>query len=291
MPRIALVTAAEALSLDEDLPPLIAAFEGDAVAVCWDDATVDWSAFDLALLRSAWDYVPRLAEFLAWCDRVATVTRLLNPPALVRLNTDKHYLADLSAQGLATVPSFFLEPGRHAATDLQGIVAGLSTEEFVVKPAVGAGSKDAQRYRRRQINTAMRHADVLLQDRRSVLVQPYLAQVDSVGETALMFFDGEFSHAIRKGPLLRLDEGPTEKLFAPEEITARVPTGDELALATRVVAAIPGGAPLYARVDLLRGSDGSPCVLELELTEPSLFFPYGPGSAARYVTAARKRLG
>ena len=85
MPRIALVTAAEALSLDEDLPPLIAAFEGDAVAVCWDDATVDWSAFDLALLRSAWDYVPRLAEFLAWCDRVATVTRLLNPPALVRL--------------------------------------------------------------------------------------------------------------------------------------------------------------------------------------------------------------
>lgn len=291
MPRIALVTAAEAQSLDEDLPPLIAAFAGDAVAVCWDDAAVDWSTFDLVLLRSAWDYVPRLAEFLAWCDRVAAVTRLLNPPALVRLNTDKHYLADLAARGLATVPSFFLEPGRHVAADLQDIVSGLPSEEFVVKPAVGAGSKDAQRYRRRQINTATRHADVLLQDRRSVLVQPYLDQVDSAGETALIFLDGEFSHAIRKGPLLRLDEGPTEKLFAPEEITARVPTSDELALATRVVAAIPGGAPLYARVDLLRAADGSPCVLELELTEPSLFFPYSPGSAARYVAAARRRLG
>jgi O-ureido-D-serine cyclo-ligase len=290
MAKIALVTAREAQALDEDLPPLIAAFAGEAVAVCWDEAGVDWAGFDLVLLRSAWDYVPRLTEFLAWSERVAAQTLLLNPPALVRWNTDKHYLAELGAKGLATVPSHFLEPGRHAASALQDIVAGLHTDEFVVKPAVGAGSRDAQRYRRRQINTAMRHADVLLQDARSVLVQPYLDQVDTAGETALMFFDGEFSHAIRKGPLLRLDEGPTAGLFAPEEISARTPGADELALAERVVAAIPGGAPLYARVDLLRGVDGAPCVLELELTEPSLFFLHGAGSAGRLVDAVRRRL-
>ncbi len=271
MSRIALATAREALPLDDDLPPLIEAFAGEAVAACWDDAAVDWSRFDLVLLRSTWDYVPRLGEFLDWCERVAAQTRLLNPPALVRWNTDKHYLADLAARGLATVPSHFLEPGRNGAADLQGLVATLPSDEFVVKPAVGAGSKDAQRYRRRQIQTAMRRADVLLQDGRSVLVQPYLDQVDTAGETALMFF-------------------PTAQLFAPEEITARTPTPAEQALATRVVAAIPGGAPLYARVDLLRAADGSPCVLELELTEPSLFFPFGPGSARRYAAAARRRL-
>ncbi len=80
MPKIALVTAQEARSLDEDLPPLIDAFGSDAVAVCWDDSGVDWSTFDLVLLRSAWDYVPRLAEFLAWCERVSAQTLLLNPP-------------------------------------------------------------------------------------------------------------------------------------------------------------------------------------------------------------------
>ena len=290
MPKIALVTAAEAEALDEDLPPLLAAFGADAVVVRWDEAAIEWSAFDLVLLRSTWDYVPRLPEFLAWCERVAAQTLLLNPLSLVRWNTDKHYLADLAAQGIATVPSQFLEPGRHAATDLQALVASLSSEEFVVKPAVGAGSKDAQRYRRRQINTALRHVDVLLADGRSVLVQPYLEQVDVAGETALMFFDGEFSHAIRKGPLLRLDSGPTQQLFAPEEICARTPGADELALAQRVVAAIPGGAPLYARVDLLRGADHAPCVLELELTEPSLFFAHDAGSAQRYADAARRRL-
>lgn len=290
MPRIALATAAEAEALDDDLPPLLAAFAGDAVTTRWDDAAIDWSEFDLVLLRSTWDYVPRLLEFMAWCERVSASTRLLNPVSLVRWNTDKHYLHDLAAQGLATVPSHFLEPGTHAATDLATILAQLPSDEFVVKPAVGAGSKDAQRYRRRQVNTAMRHVDVLIQEGRSVLVQPYLDQVDSAGETALMFFDGEFSHAIRKGPLLRLDEGPTEKLFAPEEISARTPGDDELTLARRVVAAIPGGAPLYARVDLLRGFDGAPCVLELELTEPSLFFTHAQGSAERLVAAVRRHL-
>ncbi len=291
MPRIALVTATEAQSLDEDLPPLQAAFGSDAVVVCWDDASVDWSSFDLVLLRSAWDYVPRLAEFLTWCDRVAGQTKLLNPPDLVRWNTDKHYLADLALAGIAIVPSWFLEPRQHVATELHAILNVITADEFVVKPAVGAGSKDAQRYRRRQVGTATRHVDVLLQDGRSVLVQPYLEQVDSVGETALMFFDGVFSHAIRKGPLLRLDEGPTEKLFAPEEIRAREPGADELALAQRVVDAIPSRAPLYARVDLLRQLDGSPCVLELELTEPSLFFAHGPGAAERFAAAVRRRIG
>lgn len=290
MPRIALITASEALPLDEDMPPLLAAFAGDAVAVCWDEAEVDWASFDLLLLRSTWDYVPRRAEFLAWCEHVATRTRLLNPPALVRWNTDKHYLADLGNRGLAVVPSHFLEPGRSTAGELQDIVARLDSEEFVVKPAVGAGSKDAQRYRRRQIQTAMRHVDALLQDQRSVLIQPYLDQVDTQGETALMFFDGIFSHAIRKGPLLRLDEGPTEHLFAPEDISARTPSAAELELAERVIAAIPGGAPLYARVDLLRDNHGRPCVLELELVEPSLFFLHDADAAARYVAAARRRI-
>lgn len=285
MSRIALATAREALPLDDDLPPLIEAFAGEAVAACWDDAAVDWSRFDLVLLRSTWDYVPRLGEFLDWCERVAAQTRLLNPPALVRWNTDKHYLADLAARGLATVPSHFLEPGRNGAADLQGLVATLPSDEFVVKPAVGAGSKDAQRYRRRQIQTAMRRADVLLQDGRSVLVQPYLDQVDTAGETALMFFDGEFSHAIRKGPLLRIGDPLVAGLFAPEQIEPREPDAGERDIAAAALRAIPFDPPLYARVDLIRGPQGAPMVLELELTEPSLFFAHAPEAAARLATA------
>ena len=160
----------------------------------------------------------------------------------------------------------------------------------MVKPAVGAGSRDAQRYGRAQVADAAQHAARLLAGQRSVLMQPYLASVDSDGETALMFFEGVYSHAIRKGPLLQRDEGPTRALFAPEKIAARAPGADELALAQAVLAALPGGPLAYARVDLIRAADGSPRLLELELTEPSLFFAHAEGSADRFAAALLRRL-
>jgi len=294
--NIALITAAAARDLDEDLPPLLDALRAApalrATVVNWDDAGVDWSAFDLAILRSAWDYSLRLPEFLDWITRAAASTTLLNPLAVVRWNTDKHYLHDLAQAGVATVPSVFIEPGHDAAAVLSAFLAAQPEREFVVKPAIGAGSRDAQRYGRDEMSAAKAHAQRLLGDRRSVLLQPYLDRVDEAGETALIFFGGQFSHAIRKGPLLRRGEGPTRALFAAEHITARVPDSQELQLAQRTLAAMPFPGPLlYARVDVIRAADGSPRVLELEFTEPSLFFDHAEGSAQRFVRALALRAG
>lgn len=284
--RIALVTARAARGLDEDLAPLEQALRdtGARVAVAdWDDARVDWSQFDLALLRSTWDYTERVAEFLAWAQRASAQTRLLNPLDVVRWNTDKHYLLDLARAGIATVPSEFIEPGADAASALAGFLQRHAHEEFVVKPAIGAGSRDAQRYARAQREPALAHAQRLLTDGRSVLLQPYLDRVDEHGETALIWFGGAFSHAIRKGPLLKPNAGPTRALFAAEHISARAPEPDELRLAAQTLAAIPFAQPLaYARVDLIHDAAHAPCVLELELTEPSLFFAHAAGSAARF---------
>ncbi|MGH8164934.1 MAG: hypothetical protein ACREP1_11445, partial [Rhodanobacteraceae bacterium] len=103
MPHIALVTARAARDLDDDMPPLLAALRNagaEASAVDWDDTKIDWSRFDLALLRSAWDYSQRLPEFLVWAERVSQQTRLLNPLEVIRWNTDKHYLRELERAGV-----------------------------------------------------------------------------------------------------------------------------------------------------------------------------------------------
>ena len=293
MTHIALVTAAAARDLDEDLPPLAAAMRetgADFSIVNWDDAAIDWSRFDIAVLRSTWDYTDRLHDFLRWTERAAAQTKLLNPPVIVRWNTDKHYLAELAATGVPTVPSTFVEPGDDARDALRRFLSG-AVSEFVVKPSVGAGSRDAQRYIPSEHHAALAHAERLLQANRSVLLQPYLDRVDEHGETALMFFDGAFSHAIRKGPLLRRGEGPTRALFAAEHIAARTPSAEEMAVAEKTLAAIPFERPLlYARVDLIQAADGQPCVLELELTEPSLFFVHAPAAAvARFARAVVAR--
>ena len=285
---IALVTARAARGLDEDLPPLDAALHAagaEVHIVDWDDTEVDWSSFGLALLRSTWDYTDRLQEFLEWVDRVSALTGLSNPAQLVRWNTDKHYLAELANAGIPTVPSTFIEPGESSARALDRFCAQHGCRELVVKPAVGAGSRDAQRHARTQINAAVAHAGRLLEAGRSVLLQPYLERVDEDGETALIYFAGRFSHAIRKGPLLPPGAEATRALFAPEHITPRIPAADELELAQRVLGALPFEAPLYARIDLIRDDEGAPRLLEIELTEPSLFFTHAPGSAEVFAGA------
>jgi len=292
MTRIALVTAIAAAGVDDDLVPLLDACARAGLHVqvrAWDDATVGWSRFDAAILRSPWDYTVRLEEFLTWCARTSKQTRLLNPLPVVKWNTDKHYLAELAARGVPVVPTAFVEPDMEPLPALRAFLARHEdAAEFVVKPTVGAGSKDAQRYARSQEFAAANHLARLLDAERSAMLQPYLPSVDEHGETGLMFFGGQFSHAIRKGPLLRPGEGPTDHLFAPETITPRVPSPDEMALAERVLSAARDAlqmqeAPLYARVDLIRDHAGEPCLLELELCEPSLFFAQATGSDERFV--------
>jgi hypothetical protein len=291
--RIALVSARGARDLDEDLPPLVAAFGAQgaqAQVTVWDDPQVDWSGFDVALLRSAWDYTERIGEFLTWVERTAAASRLMNPPEVVRWNCDKHYLRDLERAGIAIVPSEFAEPDQDAQGLLHAFLARHDAESLVVKPAVGAGSRDARRHARDAHAQILAHMRPLLAARRSLLLQPYLPSVDRQGETSLVYINGSFSHAFRKGPLLPLGANSTDALFAAEEITARTPGQDELALGAAILAAIPFPNLLYARIDLIRGAHGQPCVLELELTEPSLYFQHGAGSAARLAAATLARL-
>jgi len=150
-PALALVSARRARGLDEDEAPLLEALRAGGARVDvadWDDPGVDWRSYSLAVLRSTWDYIDHLSEFLAWADRVSALTALCNSAAVVRWNTDKHYLSELARAGVPTVPSRFIEPGEDAAAALAEFGSGLTEAQLVVKPAVGAGSRDTHRYRR-----------------------------------------------------------------------------------------------------------------------------------------------
>ena len=243
----AIVSSSAATGLDPDEPPLLAALRaelgGGAVFVRhWHDTTVDWGRHDTVLIRSTWDYIDRLDEFLAWAERVESVTRLLNPAPVVRWNTDKRYLAELEAIGVPIVPTAFVAP-----TDEMPPVDVVS----VVKPTVGAGSNGAKRCRPDEVAD---HAAVLHQDGRTAMVQPYLHEIDERGETALCFLVGadgdlEFSHAFRKGPILHVDEPARDGgLVAREQIDTRDPSAEELDLAHAVLGTRCGAPARTARV-------------------------------------------
>ena len=278
MPRVALATAATWPDLDGDsalLVPALAALGVDAEPAVWDDPAVDWAAYDLVLVRSTWDYVPRRDEFLAWARRVP---RLHNPADVLAWNTDKTYLRSLAAAGVPVVPTTFLAPGEAYAPP-PGVV--------VVKPTVSAGAQDTERFEDAREAAAL--VGRLHAQGRTAMVQPYLHRVDAEGETAVLLFDGEPSHGARKEALL---VGPPVDLDDDlAMMSAREPSAAELAVARAAVAAVPGGERLlYARVDLVPGPDGAPVVMELELAEPSLFLRFAPGSAQRCARAVAARL-
>jgi glutathione synthase/RimK-type ligase-like ATP-grasp enzyme len=247
----------------------------EAAPAIWDDPAVDWRAFDLVVIRSTWDYPDRRDAFLAWIE---SLPHVLNTPEVVRWNTDKRYLRELP---VATIPTEFAEPG-----------AALEVPEapFVVKPAVGVGSIGAARYAGGD-ERAHAHVAELHAVGKTVMVQPYVEAVDDHGELALMYVGGEFSHAVRKKPLLRAGAEPGAGLYLEEHISAADPSAEELALGERTLSSLPfkRDSLLYARIDLLPG----PLVLEIELTEPSLFIGYAEGAAERFadaIVAASQRL-
>jgi hypothetical protein len=245
----------------------------------WNDPSVDWGAFDLVVVRSVWDYTGGRDAFVAWAR---AVPRLVNPAAVLAWNTDKRYMADVAAAGLPVVATTFLAPGAPLPDALPA--------ELVLKPAVSAGAHDTGRFRPAEDLLAARTLlERIHASGRTAMLQPFLRSVDVRGESALLYAGGEFSHAVNKGAILAPGAVATLAIDEDPPMAATVPTAEERAVADRAVAWVTErfGPLAYARVDLLAGEDGAPVILELELTEPSLFLVHAAGAAERFADAFR----
>jgi len=269
---------------DPDAEPLRRALDAAGLrseVLAWDDAASDWSRARMTVLRSTWNYPPYRDAFLEWAGRVSAVSALWNPLPVVRWNTYKGYLLELERRGVPIAPTVLLERG--SPQTLRAIRRERGWTDVVVKPAVSAASFMTHRFGPgpSDAEAGEAHLRRLLVE-RDVLVQRYLPSVETHGERALVWIDGELTHAVRKSPRF---EGQDESV-SRESIGI---SGAEADLARRVVDHVDG-ALLYARIDVAPGPDGTPVLMELELVEPSLFFPQHPPALARFVEGIRRRL-
>jgi glutathione synthase/RimK-type ligase-like ATP-grasp enzyme len=187
---IALATCAELP--DGDVHDRALAERLGAPFVVWDDPLVDWSAFHRVVVRSTWDYSARRDEFLAWTRSIGD--RLVNPAPVIEWNTDKRYVDELRTAGIPVVATQLLSPGT---------TLGRMAAEIVVKPTVSAGSRDTGRFQLTQRRAAEALLHRIHASGRTAMVQPYVISVDERGETALVYVEGAFFHAVRKAPPIR----------------------------------------------------------------------------------------
>jgi glutathione synthase/RimK-type ligase-like ATP-grasp enzyme len=291
--RLAIATCESPPVPDSDAERLIPALAErgvEAELVAWTDAGADWTRFDLIWISSTWDYHERLAEFLDWLRRAAEAAPVQNPPVLIEWNVDKRYLRELGEAGVPVIPTVWVE-GEGGPAVREAAQHGWS--EVIVKPAVDLGAARLERTDAVGLRAAVERVE------RPALVQPFLDSVESEGELSLVYLAGELSHSIRKRPadgdfrVQPVHGGRHEEIEAPAEAT-EIGERTLAAIGDRVARARGDGgrAPLYARVDLIRGPDGGLCLIELELIEPYLFLDaVGEVATARFADLLTGTMG
>lgn len=247
--------------------------------VAWDDPQSDPAAYDLCVLRSCWDYPWAPDRFRAWLSETASSASILNPVPVAEWNLHKGYLRDLETAGVPIVPTVWLERGDSA--DMIALAAGAGWDDVVVKPSIGAGSYLTKRFGSPRF--ADEAQDFLAGElaRRDMLVQKFMPSVETRGERALVWIDGEFTHQVLKKPRYHGQDEAVSEALQPHEA--------DLGIAERALACVDGDL-LYARVDLIDGDDGEPLVSELELIEPSLFLLQHRPALDRLVAAMERRV-
>ena len=279
---VLLATAVEALDRLEDEELLVDALAARGVRAehaVWTDPAVDWASAQMVIVRYAFDYTQNRDAFLAWAEKVEASTPLHNSSSVLRWNSHKSYLRELESDGIPIVPTAWIEARTDAS--LAAVIDERGWRDVVVKPAVDNGARNALRVSPDQSKPGQVHMDAILAD-RDVMIQPFIAATETVGERALIHFDGRFSHAIRKDQML------AGRPFSFDRTPLTDPDRAELVLAERILARFDPPL-LYARVDTIV-SDGVAMLMELEAFEPVLFFSKAPGSAERMADAIVARL-
>jgi glutathione synthase/RimK-type ligase-like ATP-grasp enzyme len=252
----------------------------ETVACVWNDPKVDWSRYDAVLMRSTWDYFKHYAAFSEWLERLPIPT--INPKQLLRWNSDKRYLPELAALGVEIIPTKIV-----AGTDLRQTLAEMPGQEVVVKPTI---SGTAWHTARGVVgDAAFDQAIAQLPREFAYLIQPFVPEVVRDGELSLLFFDGEYSHAVIKRPAAGDYRVQSEFGGTAEGIDPGAALISSAKRALSAVAALGHSDVAYARVDGVI-SQGGFLLMELEMIEPFLHLGARPEAAERFAGHLQKRL-
>ncbi|MBX3117940.1 MAG: hypothetical protein KF784_02670 [Fimbriimonadaceae bacterium] len=279
--RLVIVGCKESDNISQDdivLSKALASRGVDAHRAVWSDPNIDWAQYDLAVIRTTWDYHLAPQQFLEWINYVSRTTRILNTPQVIRWNIHKGYLRELESKGVPTVPTLICKQDSTAVPP-----EAQSWGRIVVKPAISA-SAHATIVTDFDSPEAEAHLRLLCKQ-GDALVQPFLSAILEGYEISLVYIDGEFTHAVRKWPgagdfRVQVDHGGRYESAIPTESEKRV--GD-LAMSACDF------RPLFARVDVCRTAEGEDVVMELELIEPELWLSACPEALERLCRAIEQQ--
>ncbi len=281
MKSIALITDTDEPHLtygEKLLPPELEKRGYTVSEIPWDNPDADWRSFDTVVLRSCWNYYRHFDTFRQWLQKLKTQNvKVFNPADMVLWNIDKKYLLELENKGVPIIPTRILEKGK--PFDLEEILSGLPADEIIIKPTVGASAHHVKKYPRDSIVSMYRYIENIHAS-HDAMIQTFLPQISADGEFSFIFFNNAYSHAVKKMP--KKDDFRTQPRYGGKDISVK-PSDDLIQQAEDIIKKIDTPL-LYARVDAV-DDNGILRLMELELTEPYLFFELDKEATRRFADA------
>jgi glutathione synthase/RimK-type ligase-like ATP-grasp enzyme len=249
----------------------------DVTVEVWNDPSVKWSDYNYLIFRSVWDYYNFPDAFAAWLEALENQgIKTLNPLPIVKRNQHKFYLRDLQNAGIDIIPTVFIS--KNSGLNLSFLMEN-NWSKAVIKPAISAGSYATTLFSVDELSKIeAEYADIAVE--RDLLVQPFMPEIQTMGEISILFFNGVFSHAVLKKP--KADDFRVQSQFGGAYEMYH-PDASVLETAARIVKTF-GNNLLYARVDGVL-SNGKFLLMELELIEPDLYFNHFPEGKINFFNA------
>ncbi len=282
--KIALLTCATWPGMQEKEQAIAQEFSPhiQADVVVWNNPSVNLSDYQCLIFRTIWDYFEHPEAFSAWLEKIAQLgIKTINPIAAIRRNQHKFYLKDLQNLGVEIIPTVFIPI--NTSCELEAIIPG-HWEKVVIKPAVSGGAYLTRLFDVSEVANVMEEYKPIMAQ-RDVLIQPFMPEIQEQGELSMLFFGGQFSHAVLKTPIA--GEFRVQSQFGGNYRAIEV-SEELIATAANIIAAF-GGDLVYARVDGII-SDGKFLLMELELIEPDLYLDYDKSAKKRYIAALKAAL-
>ena len=278
--KIALLTCEklpELTAADQLLIPELAKHNIEAKPVIWSDQTINWSDFDYLIFRNTWDYFEKEIEFNLWLDQIEKLgIKTLNTIGIIKQNKHKFYLREMEKQGISILPTVFID--KTNSLNLAELIPS-HWKKAVIKPAFSAGSYLTEVFEVADIQKINADYKNLAQE-KELLLQEFMPEIQTLGETSLIFFNKKFSHCVNKKPVdgdfrVQSQFGGKYSLVQPSQ--------ELIEKAQKIVNTFPENL-LYARVDgIIIGTELY--LMEIECIEPDLYFDIADGALERFVSS------
>ncbi len=278
--KVALLTCQKLpnlLETDQLLIPELAKHNIQAEAAIWDDPTINWLSYDLLIFRNTWDYYEKQLEFDSWLSYIDKLgIRTLNSISIINQNKHKFYLRELEKQGFTILPTVFIDKTENL--NLSEIIPN-NWKKAVIKPAYSAGSYQTSVFEVSDIQKTNQKYQPIAAE-KELLLQQFMPEIQTLGETSFIFFNKKYSHAVNKKPVegefrIQSQFGGIYTLSNPEQAI--------IDQAAAIVATFEADL-LYARVDGIL-INNKLHLMEIECIEPDLYFNLEEGSISTFVDA------